>query len=120
MTKIIIAGTRTFEDYETVSGFCLDCLSAEKISLPVCVLSGNCRGADACGEKFAKEMGFQLELFPAEWNKYKRAAGPVRNRKMVKEADRVIYFWDKKSKGTRSLIDLAEKEGKKIFVKLIE
>lgn len=120
MTKIVIAGSRYFEDYKIIREYVLDCLKQENVSTPICILSGGCRGADTCGERFAKEMGFQLKLFPAEWNKYKRAAGPIRNKVMVQEADVIICFWDKKSKGTKSLIDFAIKEGKKVYIKTIE
>lgn len=120
MTKIVIAGSRYFEDYKIIREYALYCLKQENLSDPICILSGGGRGVDACGERFSKEMGFQLKLFPADWNKYKRAAGPIRNKAMVQEADIVICFWDKKSKGTKSLIDFARKESKKVYIKIIE
>ncbi len=55
-------------------------------------------------------------IFPAEWDKYGRAAGTARNKKMVEASDVVIAFWDEKSKGTKSLINLAKKSRKNLMV----
>ena len=66
-------------------------------------VSGGCTGADYLGEKFAKENGYLLERYPAEWEKSDKKAGPLRNKKMAEIADYIICFWDKKSPGTKSM-----------------
>ena len=67
------------------------------------------------GERYAAENGFTVEIFMAEWDKYGRAAGPIRNEKMVDIANLVIAFWDGKSRGTKSLIKYAERAGKELI-----
>ncbi|WP_197026348.1 hypothetical protein [Polaribacter sp. Hel_I_88] len=49
--------------------------------------------------------------FPAEWNKFGKAAGPVRNKEMAIYADALIAFWDGKSRGTKNMIQLAKQNG---------
>lgn len=84
------------------------------------VVSGNARGADEMGEWWASENGIQIKLFPANWSKFGKAAGPIRNEEMAKYADCLVAFWDGKSKGTSNMLDLAEKYGLHIEVVLSE
>ena len=77
------------------------------------IVSGHCpSGADMLGEKFAKINHLQLSLFPADWNKYGKAAGPIRNEKMAQYASQdngvLMAFWDGKSHGTKNMIALAK------------
>lgn len=104
--KVIIAGGRDFNDYKFLFEKCDNILSGQK---DVEIVSGAARGADELGEKYAKEKGFKIKLFPADWDKYKKAAGYIRNKQMAEYADSLIAFWDGKSKGTKHMIDLAEK-----------
>lgn len=49
--------------------------------------------------------------FPADWNRYGRAGGMVRNGLMVTQADAAIFFWDGTSPGTAGCIELAKFKG---------
>jgi hypothetical protein len=71
------------------------------------IVSGGARGADALGEKLAKELDLPCKIFPANWDVYGRSAGYKRNRQMAEYADMLIAFWDGKSKGTEHMINLA-------------
>lgn len=82
----------------------------------IVILSGCATGADALGERYAKENGFKVEKYPANWEKYGKYAGPKRNKEMAKNCDCVICFWDGKSKGTKSMITLAEEYKKPIRI----
>ena len=62
--------------------------------------------------RYAAENGFETEIYPAVWGKYGRAAGPKRNKEIAEISDYIICFWDGKSKGTKSLLNFAEKYGK--------
>ena len=122
MTRIIIAGSRKFNDYEKMLN-ALDELGVHLINTidPVEIISGHALGADTLGEKFAKAYGYPLKLFPADWGKYGRAAGPIRNEQMAKyaaEADRgiLIAFPIGESKGTRNMIKLAQQYGLEVEI----
>ena len=62
----------------------------------------------------------KVSVFKPDWEKYGRGAGPVRNKEMYKYAledePMVIAFWDGESKGTKSMIDIATKDGAKVHV----
>ena len=120
MKKVIIAGSRNFEDYSVAREFIQSTIDSVTESKSVIIISGGCRGADKLGERYAIENGLDLEVFKADWARYKKAAGPIRNREMVLASDVVICFWDNKSKGTRSLIELANKNAKPVYVKIIK
>ena len=69
--------------------------------------------------KYAKENGFKIERYPADWKKYSKSAGPRRNKTMAEISDFVICFWDGQSKGTKSMIEYAKKYKKPIRIKRI-
>lgn len=110
MNKLIIAGTRTFNNYQLLK----DNIKAEKVGM---IISGGAAGADALGIKFAKEHNIVYDICYADWNKYGKAAGPIRNKEMVQKANCAIFFWDGISRGTANCIALATAKG--IPVKVI-
>lgn len=107
--KVIVAGGRNYSDYATVERS-LDRLLANK-SYSITIVSGAATGADALGERYAESRGYEIKRFPADWNALGKAAGPIRNAEMARYADALVAFWDGKSRGTASMIDLAKKHG---------
>lgn len=108
MLKIIIAGSRTFNDYELLKKK-LDFYIGEHTEIEI--ISGTARGADRLGERYAIERGFTLKKFPANWNQYGKRAGYLRNEQMAQYATHAVIFWDEISRGTKHMIDLAQKYG---------
>ena len=104
MRRVIVAGSRHFNNYNYVSGV-LDALIQEDDI----IINGLAPGVDTLALWKSNKRGQKLEKFPADWDKYGRAAGPIRNEKMAKVATHLIAFWNGKSKGTKSMIDLAKK-----------
>lgn len=117
--RIVIAGSRNYKNFEEAEVFIRACLGELKKDTPFIFLSGGCAGADRIGEMFAAKNGYKIEKFPAEWERFGRAAGPIRNRKMAQTCDLVICFWDGKSRGTKSMISLAKEYGKPVKIKMI-
>lgn len=118
MFRVIIAGTRDFNDYDLLKSYCDYMLSQKaKSGEEIVILSGGASGADALGEQYAKERGYNLLHFPAQWEKYGRQAGPMRNREMANNADALIAYWDGKSRGTKNMIEEAKKRGLMVAVK---
>ena len=105
--RLVVAGSRDFNDYSLLSAE-LDKLLAGKTNITI--VSGTARGADRLGERYAAEHNLRIERFPAEWEKYHKGAGPIRNAKMVQSADAVIVFWDNESSGTKNIIECARKQ----------
>lgn len=117
---VVVGGCRNYENFEELSEFIDFCIKDIKKENELIFLSGGCRGTDILGERYAMERGYKVLRFSADWRKYGRAAGPIRNEKMVQKADLVIAFWDGKSKGTGSLIKYAKKYNKNVKVKTID
>lgn len=113
--RVIIAGCRDFNDYELLKEKCDYFLHDEKKE-DVVIISGHSSGADALGERYAQERGFQLETFPADWKAHGRAAGPIRNARMASAANALIAFWDGKSRGTKNMIETAKNHNLKVVV----
>jgi len=109
--KVIIAGSREFSDYEQLVDSCDRFLSAVVGKRPVEVVSGTARGADRLGERYARERGFGLAQFPAQWNKFGKSAGYKRNQQMAEYADALVAFPVGESRGTRHMIRIARDTG---------
>lgn len=113
--RVIIAGCRDFTDYELLKEKC-DYYFQNQQPEDIVIVSGHASGADALGERYAQERGFQLETFPAYWKAHGRAAGPIRNARMASAANALIAFWDGKSRGTKNMIETAKNHNLKVVV----
>jgi ABC-type enterochelin transport system substrate-binding protein len=111
--KVIIAGGRNFRDYDKLRESCDNILVNQK---EVEIVSGTAAGADTLGERYAQEKGYEVKKFPAQWDLYGKSAGYKRNQQMAEYADGLIAFWDGNSKGTKHMIDIANKMGLKVRV----
>ena len=84
------------------------------------VVSGGAKGVDSIAENYAIERTIPTVIFKPDWKQFGRSAGIIRNKDIVNEADRVIAFWDGKSKGTADSIKYALKEQKIVDVWFVE
>ncbi len=84
------------------------------------IVSGGAKGIDSCAAEYARKNGMKLTEFLPQYERYGRAAPIVRNKEIVDYSDKVIVFWDGKSKGTLSVIKYAEKVGKDCEIILCE
>lgn len=124
--RVIIAGSRDFDDFPKLMDSCTDILFkiTEKRNdlYKIRIVSGTARGADRLGEQYAKVAKYEVSRFPADWDGLGKRAGYVRNAEMAKYAVTdgnygvLIAFWDGKSKGTKHMIDLAEKNGLEVHI----
>jgi YspA, cpYpsA-related SLOG family len=103
--KVIVAGTRTIDDYRLVAG-AIDLFPYEIKE----IVSGCAKGVDSLGEEFASNHNILVKSFPADWNLYGKSAGPIRNKKMAEYADGLVLVWDGKSKGSANMLEEAKKK----------
>ena len=107
--KILITGGRDYTNIDKIRE-----VLSEYRNEKVTFIHGAARGADTLGGIVAKELGFEIKIFPAEWDKYGRAAGVKRNITMLDEKpDIVLAFHEdlSKSKGTKHCVNNATKRG---------
>lgn len=90
--------------------------NGKALVFPITIISGGARGADTLAEQFAQEYSYVTKIFPANWDKYGKAAGPIRNKQIVDHCDILVAFWDGTSRGTKHSIDIAEKQGKPVII----
>jgi len=109
MNYVVVCGGRDFDDYELLEKK-LDLLLSTVLGR-ITIVSGGAKGADLLGEKYADECGFEVQRFPADWEKHGKSAGFIRNDEMADIATHVVAFWDGESHGTKNMIDLAAKRG---------
>ncbi|WP_316869065.1 SLOG family protein [Ralstonia wenshanensis] len=110
--RVIVAGSRTVEEKDV--RYALD--TCPWIGFATAIVSGTARGADRFGEQWAIDNNIPIDRFPADWKAYGKKAGPVRNEEMAKHAEALIAVWDGESRGTASMIDLAEKYGLRVEI----
>lgn len=109
--KVIIAGTRTFDDYQLLKSELNIRIMPNVFKITIEIVSGCAKGADTLGEQYANEYGFIIKKFPANWDKYGKKAGYIRNSEMAEYATHCVVFWDGKSKGAEMMIKLAKEKG---------
>lgn len=126
--KIVVCGSRTWgqdsftgefipEDYEFFEqkmNFFLGNLEKTKVE----IVSGCAKGPDTLAIKYAEDRGYKVWRFPAEWNRFGKLAGVVRNALMADFSTHCIAFWDGKSNGTKDMIKQAREKG--LLVKIIK
>lgn len=105
--KLIIAGSRTYTNYGAVE-------YAMRDLRPARILSGGADGVDALGEQWARRHGVPLTIYPANWERHGKAAGPIRNAEMARNADALLLLWDGQSSGSRNMLETAWRHGLKI------
>jgi hypothetical protein len=110
--KVIIAGSRTIRDYELVKQAIKE--SGFEITEVVC---GTANGVDSLGERYAKENGIKLSYFYPDWKGQGKLAGHKRNEQMAHYSEALVAIWDGDSRGTKHMIEYANKKGLKVYVK---
>jgi hypothetical protein len=110
--KLIIAGSRNLTDMELLKSSMGKFAKKHPDVRIDEIVSGTASGPDTAAILYAKENNIPVKKFPAEWDKYGKSAGPIRNAEMAKYADGLVAIWDGKSRGTRNMIENIKNMGK--------
>lgn len=108
--KVLVCGDRNWTDREAIHRYLNELRSAGYTE----VIEGGARGADTIAGEEALKLHFSVSHFPAQWNKYGRAAGPIRNRKMLDQKPQLVVAFHndiEHSKGTADCIKEAKRRG---------
>ena len=106
-TRYLICGGRDFADQAL-----MDKALAALILHPLdaVIIYGGARGADRMGARWGSDRGAKLDAYPADWKKYDRAAGPIRNQKMLDEGKPDVIAFPG-GVGTADMVRRARKAG---------
>jgi len=110
--KVLVCGDRNWDDYAVVKAV-LDSLNIDLI------ISGGNGGADKMAERYAKETSIEIEVHYADWKRYGKGAGPIRNMEMLnREPDLVVAFHKdlSRSKGTKNCVYNARRMGIDVMI----
>lgn len=80
--RVLVTGSRTWTDWAVVSAALTE-LRMEHGRRLVVVHGACSEGADHLADLWARATGTRVQRFPANWIRYGRAAGPIRNVAMV-------------------------------------
>lgn len=108
VVRVLVCGSRDWEDEDEIADVLADLIAGA----PVTIVHGGARGADYIAGKIAEFYGYAVEVFPADWERYGKRAGFIRNVAMLDtRPDRVVAFQRNGSRGTQHTIDEARKRG---------
>jgi hypothetical protein len=98
--RVLVTGSRKWVDREAIYASMIaqwDEAGRGETTL----VHGAAKGADTLAASIAYELGWTVEPYPADWDQFGRAAGPIRNALMVsKGADVCLAFPFANSRGT--------------------
>ena len=106
--KLAVVGSRTLTKYKLLLN------ELNQYDGITEIVSGGAQGADKLAERYAKEKNIPIKIFKADWGRYGKRAGYVRNKEIWDYADQGIAFWDGHSRGTAHSFELARFLGKKL------
>lgn len=112
--RVLVCGGRDFNDYGRVMEV-LDHIHVE--SRIDKIIEGGASGADTLAWKWAKNRIGKINVlsFSAEWDKYGKSAGPMRNQRMIDEGKPDIVVAFPGGKGTQDMVRRAERAGIKVI-----
>jgi hypothetical protein len=109
MKTVLVCGDRDWEYYDAIEACLQELLSLRGYGV---LIHGDARGADRMAGQAGDMLGMLVHAVPAEWDKHGRAAGAIRNRKMLDmKPDLVVAFHNDlaKSKGTKDCVTEARR-----------
>ncbi len=108
---ILVSGSRDFHSKALV----LDVMR-QSFRAGDCLIHGCARGVDSWAEEAARSAGVPVSRRPADWDRYGKRAGMLRNTAMLAEtlaapSYLILIFWDGQSRGTKHMIDACQARG---------
>ncbi|WP_199097187.1 SLOG family protein [Dyella sp. ASV21] len=115
--KIIVAGGRDFANIELMHDHITHLVQHGWMADDSTLVCGMARGADMLAYTlWTERYDNPVEKFPADWDRLGKGAGFIRNRQMAETADKLIAFWDGKSRGTEHMVQTMQTLGKPVHI----
>jgi hypothetical protein len=110
--RVLITGGKRFENWSLLVE-ALDRLHEE--GGITTLIHGAAKGADTLAGEWARTRGVEVISCPADWKRYGRAAGPIRNKQMLVEHKPNLVVAFQGSTGTANMVSIAEKAGVEVI-----
>jgi hypothetical protein len=107
--KVAVVGSRGFDDYKRLKHTLDSILAGSGFDT---IVSGGARGADSLGARYADEKGIKKIIHLPDWEMHGKAAGFIRNKDIIDDADFIVACWDGVSRGTSNSLALAKEQKK--------
>lgn len=107
--RVLVCGGRDYRNPQAVYS-ALDALDGV-----TCIIEGGAQGADCYAAEWADKTGTPHMQFNADWKAYRRAAGPIRNKRMLDEGKPDLVLAFPGGRGTANMISQAQKAGVKVI-----
>jgi YspA, cpYpsA-related SLOG family len=109
--RLLVCGSRTWTDQARLRHVLDQLVSEHSDGQVVTVIEGDARGADRLAGQLARERGWRLERYPADWTRHGRAAGFRRNARMLQQGrpDLVVAFTVGPLAGSRGTADMVRR-----------
>lgn len=106
--RVLVCGSREYENFRHVNQ-----ILSGLLKKPAVIIHGAAPGVDTWAGLWARNNDITEEVYPADWDKYGKAAGPIRNKQMLTEGqpEMVVAFRGPNSRGTQNMITQARKAG---------
>lgn len=115
--RLLVFGSRDWDEPTIIEDVLLVMNSLVTIET---IIEGEAKGADIQARDAADRLGIPVMRFPAEWNRYGRMAGPIRNQKMIDEgkpdAGLGFHHTIERSKGSKDMRNRLEKVGIPVWI----
>lgn len=106
--KALVCGGRDFTDRTQLFNY-LDTMTSITF-----IIEGGARGADRLAKQWAQARGVPYRTYPADWSRYRSAAGSTRNQQMLDEAQPDIVIAFQGGRGTANMVRLARSAGVRV------
>lgn len=106
--RVLVCGGRYFSDQELLNKT-LD--SFAKRHVIDAIIEGNASGADRMAGFWARKHGIDNLKYPADWNRYGPAAGPMRNQEMIDNGKPGVVIAFPGGRGTADMKERAHQAG---------
>lgn len=110
--RIIVCGGRDFTDRELLEGT-LDAIMGRWGDMML--IHGAARGADRMASNWAFARGIPQWHFPADWKRYGKGAGPMRNQQMLDEGNPSLVVAFPGGDGTADMVRRAKAAGVAVY-----
>ena len=108
--RVLVCGGRDFDDHELMFRV-LNGILSDRWGEGLTIIHGGARGADRLAGSWAEYKGLDIEVYPADWKRYGKQAGFIRNAQMLEEGEPDLVVAFEGGVGTAMMVKLAREAG---------